>query len=547
MDACNHGDVASATWHSWHSIQWPAGHGVVRRLQTRIAKAARECDWRKVKRLQKLLTRSTSSKAVAVRRVTENQGRKTPGVDGATWSTPDAKWRAVCSLHARHYRPQPLRRVHIPKANGGKRPLGIPTMRDRAMQALYLLALEPVAETTADSNSYGFRPERSTVDAIEQCFNALRRKDSAQWILEGDIKGCFDNIAHDWMLRRIPIDRAVLRKWLKAGYVEKGRLFPTEAGTPQGGIISPTLANMVLDGLEPVLATRFKRQHKVHFVRYADDFVVTGRSQELLEREVIPVIENFLAERGLRLSPSKTKITHIADGFDFLGWNVRKYGNKLLIKPAKGNEKQLYRKVRDILRKLRMAKQEDVIRLLNPLLRGWGNYHSSQTSSRAFAKMDHRIFGGLQRWVKRRHPTKNKRWLKRRYYSSAPNRDWVFASGMEALVRLSDFKIRRHVKIKAEANPFDPTWDEYFEIRLGWKMRRTLAGRRKLSWLWTKQDGRCPQCRQPITNKSGWHLHHKVWRCHGGSDKLSNLELVHENCHRQKHSLGRKHARPPVS
>ena len=284
-------DVVSATWCSWHQINWSAAHSVVGRLQARIAKAARLGDWRNVRRLQKLLSRSTSAKAVAVKRVTENRGRKTPGVDGETWSTPDEKWSAVIDLRVDGYQPKPLRRVHIPKANGGQRPLGIPTMKDRAMQALFLQSLEPVAETTADPNSYGFRPMRSTADAIVQCRNALGRGHSPQWVLDADIKGCFDNIDHDWLAKHIPLDKDVLRRWLKAGVVEKGRLFPTDAGTPQGGIISPALANMTLDGLERILKDGLPRRAKVNFVRYADDFVVTGASKELLESKVKPMID----------------------------------------------------------------------------------------------------------------------------------------------------------------------------------------------------------------------------------------------------------------
>jgi RNA-directed DNA polymerase len=238
MDA-SHCNVAADVWQDWRSFNWASINQTVRRLQTRIAKAVRNGNWRDAKRLQKLLIRSTSGKALAVRRVTENQGRKTPGVDGETWSSPECKWQAVQCLRTRGYRPLPLRRVHIPKANGKKRPLGIPTMKDRAMQALFLLTLEPIAESTADANSYGFRSHRSTADAIIQCMNVLSRKHSSRWVLEGDIRGCFDNISHDWLLTHVPMDARVLRRWLKAGFVEHHRLFPTEAGTPQGGVATP--------------------------------------------------------------------------------------------------------------------------------------------------------------------------------------------------------------------------------------------------------------------------------------------------------------------
>ncbi|EBI7046423.1 reverse transcriptase N-terminal domain-containing protein [Salmonella enterica] len=267
---------------TWHSIDWAKCHREVRKLQARIVKATREGKYGKVKSLQWLLTHSFSGKTLAVRRVTENRGRKTAGVDGIRWSTPQSKSQAILSLKRYGYRPQPLKRVYIPKSNGKLRPLGIPTMKDRAMQALYLLALEPVSETTADQRSFGFRSGRSTADAIEQCFKVLARRIAPKWILEGDIKGCFDNISHDWLLRHIPTDSMILKKWLAAGYMEKRQLFPTDAGTPQGGIISPTLANLVLDGLEDKLRVCFGKTRKtgnvwakqmVNYVRYADDCV----------------------------------------------------------------------------------------------------------------------------------------------------------------------------------------------------------------------------------------------------------------------------------
>ena len=327
---------------AWHEINWVKTNKVVGRLQARIVKAIQRGQWRKAKRLQRLLTRSFSGRALAVRRVTENQGKRTPGVDGKTWNTPDLKTRAVLSLRERGYHPLPLRRVYIPKANGKKRPLGIPTIKDRAMQALHLLALEPIAETKADPNSYGFRRWRSTHDAAEQLFINLARTDSPQWIMDADIAGCFDNISHEWLLNNIPMDKDILRKWLKSGFVEKQRLFPTTQGTPQGGIISPVLANMTLDGMEKVLGERFRKkftqskQTLIHLIRYADDFVITGRTKEILE-EAKSVVTEFLKERGLALSMEKTRITHIESGFDFLGWNFRKYDGKLLIKPSEKN------------------------------------------------------------------------------------------------------------------------------------------------------------------------------------------------------------------
>jgi RNA-directed DNA polymerase len=304
---------------AWHAIDWYAVHRMVRRLQARIVKAVQAGRWGKVRALQHLLTHSFSGKALAVQRVTTNNGRKTPGVDGIVWDTPEKKAGAIGALRQRGYRALPPRRVYIPKKDGTQRqrPLSIPTMHDRAMQALYLLALDPIAETLGDPNSYGFRMERSTADAIEQCFNVLARQHAPQWILEGDIRACFDGISHDWLLAHIPMETAMLRKWLKAGFMEKHVLFPTETGVPQGGIASPVMANLALDGLEKLLKahyppnTKRAQRAKINLVRYCDDFIITGSSYELLEHEVKPLVTQFLGERGLELSPTKTHLTRL--------------------------------------------------------------------------------------------------------------------------------------------------------------------------------------------------------------------------------------------
>src|SRR5262249_5697578 len=275
-----------------------------------------------------------SGRALAILRVVSNSGARTPGVDGVLWDTPEAKSSAFNALRRHGYQPQPLRRVNIPKSNGKKRPLGIPTMTDRAMQALHLLALDAIGEKLAEPNSYGFRTGRSCADAVRQCHHLLAHRHNARWVLEGDIKSCFDRISHDWLLAHIPMNRAIPRKWLQAGFLEQGVLHATTEGTPQGGIISPVLANMTLDGLERLLQQRFavngrmQRKHKVHLVRYADDFLITGATRELLEEAVRPALAQFLKERGLELSEEKTHITQIEDGFDFLGQTIRRLGGR---------------------------------------------------------------------------------------------------------------------------------------------------------------------------------------------------------------------------
>jgi RNA-directed DNA polymerase len=485
--ACAPFDRAKA----WDRLQWSHYERRVRRLQARIVKATGEGRWGKVQALQRLLTHSFSGKALAVKRVTQNQGKLTPGVDRVIWDTSQAKHKAIDSLKRRGYQPQPLRRVYIPKANGKKRPLGIPTMKDRAMQALHLLALAPVAETTADRNSYGFRPLRATADAIEQCFIALGQRASAQWVLEGDIEGCFDHISHDWMLANICMDAKTLQKWLKAGYVENQTLFPTEEGTPQGGVISPTLANLTLDGLETLLTQRLPVKFvkskaispKVHLVRYADDFIITGATKDALEKEVRPLVEQFLRDRGLRLSSEKTCITPIDHGFDFLGQNVRRYGGKLLIKPSKKNTHNFLVKVRETIRQNRGVSQVKLIRRLNPLVSGWVNYHRHVVAKGTFRMVERVLWGCLWRWAYRRHSDKSAQWIDQRYWHRL-NGQKLFAVQLAArksdgkpqwfwLVNPARVGIRRHIKIKADANPFDPHWRSYCEDRAFY----TMSGR----------------------------------------------------------------------
>jgi RNA-directed DNA polymerase len=290
------------------------------------------------------------------------------------------------------------------------------------------------------------------------------RKDSAKWILEGDIKGCFDNISHKWLIDNIPIEINALKEWLKSGYIYKKRLFETKAGTPQGGIISPVIANMVLDGLEVELQRRFAGC-KVNYTRYADDFIITGKTKELLENEVKPVVTGFLKERGLKLSEKKTVITHITKGFDFLGFNIRSYNGKVLTKPSKASIKSIQQKLKIIVNNNRRTKQEKLIRLLNPVIRGWGNYFSHVVSKKIFTDIDFKLIEMLWKWSRRRHPDKSRKWVKEKYFKCCGSRNWVFKTDNVELFEMAKIPIIRHIKIRKDANPYDKEYTDYFKKR----------------------------------------------------------------------------------
>ncbi len=476
--------------NQWDNIDWKEVEKLVNRLQIRITKAVKECKWYLVKRLQHLLTHSYYAKLLATRNPTLNKGKRTAGIDGETWSSSETKMKAALSLTDKKYAAKPLKRVYIEKyGSKKKRPLGIPTMYDRAMQSLYALALEPIAEATGDKRSFGFRKFRSTHDACQQVFHCLCREKSPVWVLEGDIKGCFDNISHQWLIHNIPMDESILKQFLKAGYIFERQLFPTEAGTPQGGIISPILANITLDGIEKILEDKYHTnkigridsnhaaKYKVNFSRYADDFIVTAKTEEIA-KEVKELIKDFLKDRGLELSDEKTLITHIDNGFDFLGWNFRKYNGKLLVKPSKKSIDKVTDKISNIIDKGKAWKQGELIDALNPTIIGWSNYHQSVVSSKIFNRLDSIIWNMLWHWAKRRHPNKSKQWIVNKYWHSSGKRNWVFSEGNKRLNLLSDTKIVRHMKLKLDMNPhLDKDYFILRKIKLGANKLKGVANK----------------------------------------------------------------------
>ena len=469
------------THMNWQVIDPEVTALSVRKLQNRIVEAKKANRMRMVRKLQKLLVKSLSGRELAVKRVSENKGKNTPGVDGKLLNTPKRKRECVkqLSIPPSEYKSMPLRRIEIPKKNGKTRPLGIPTVFDRSMQALYKLALEPLAEMQADDHSYGFRPKRSAQDAMIRVWAAGAGRHYRKWVLEADIKGCFDNISHTWLEDNIPLPKPLLRQWLKSGFVFDKKLYATTSGTPQGGIISPILANMVLDGLEDIVRSyvsdqvvtrddgiKEKVSERFYFIRYADDFVVTGESPERLT-QIMQEMEIFLAKRGLEFSKVKTKITNIHDGFDFLGFNFRKYPNgKMIVKPSKENIQRLKHEVRKIFKRHRGSHLSVLIKSLNPVLRGWGNYFRFANASKTFSTIDQYVWQKSMRWVKRRHQHRRIMHYIERYFSRVPGYQYqVLNYESYQTVVLKTIHIRRFPLIKSEANVFDRECDEYFKRR----------------------------------------------------------------------------------
>jgi len=578
-------NTALKPMYEWSDTNWRKLERDVFKLQKRIYRASNRGDVKLVRRLQKLLISSWAARALAVRRVTQdNQGKKTAGVDGVKSLTPKQRLTLVSKIKLSS-KVKPTRRVWIPKpGTEEKRPLGIATMEDRALQALVKLGLDPEWEARFEPNSYGFRPGRSCHDAIGAIFNSIRYK--SKFVLDADISKCFDKINHVTLLKKLntyPTLNRQIRAWLKAGYMDGKKLFPTHEGTPQGGIISPLLANVALHGIEELimgLAPKFdmKRTNNpryqmgvrdklssISIVRYADDFVVLHQDLEVIKL-CKSEIEKWLSGIGLELKSSKTRVAHTLNkledeepGFDFLGFNIRQFpvgkytsgkdtkgknlGFKTIISPSKESQKRHYKKVAEVIDKSRGISQAGLINKLTPIIRGWCNYFSTVISSKVFSKMGSLVYYKLQKWGLHRHRNKGKKWIRHKYFKTVKGDNWVFATregkNPLRLMKHQSTEIKRHVKVKGNASPYDGDWI-YWSTRMGEHPEVSV----RVATLIKRQKGKCAHCENYFKDGDSLEVDHIIPKSKGGKNEYKNWQLLHRHCHDKKTatdgSLGNK-------
>ena len=547
----------------WNAIDWKQANRIVRNLRQRIFKTAAKGDWKRVRSLQRLLLASYSNRVLSVRRVTQiNRGKNTPGVDKVLVKTSEARGKLVDDLKAHQpHETLPVKRVYIPKGKTKMRPLGIPVMKTRAMQAVVKNALEPEWESQFESSSYGFRPGRGAHDAIERIYKVACGGKAWQ-VLDADIQSAFDEISHnklEELLNHFPA-KTFIQAWLKAGYWEVGKLHETLQGTPQGGVISPLLLNVALNGMEAALGIQY-RVHKrkqraeelecispLRLVKYADDLVLMGKTQDEIRKAKI-LLEMFLEERGLKLSPTKTRVTNMDEGFDFLGFNIRRYvnpntrsGYKLLIKPSNATEKKVVEKLRQAWAGSKGRSIPEVLKTLNPIIRGQANYYRIGVSSVIFAKWDKYLYIKQRRYVDRTHPNKSRQWKTSKYWGTLKKGSldrWVFGDkkSVQYMLKYSWFPIQRHRLVQGYVSPDNPEDRDYWINR---ELRKGKVLHTKHKWLAGKQKNRCPGCNDWLTNGEGLEIDHIIPKACGGISTPDNQQLLHYYCHRQKTARDRK-------
>ncbi|WP_455920292.1 group II intron reverse transcriptase/maturase [Priestia megaterium] len=515
---------AHVSHKGWYSIDWNTIQQYVTKLRQRIYRAEQQNQRRRVRKLQRLLLRSKANLLLSIRRVTQqNTGKQTPGVDGYTASKPSERiklYQQLVKCNVFRHRPKPAKRTFIAKKNGKLRPLGIPTIRDRVYQNVVKNALEPQWEVRFEASSYGFRPKRSTHDAISNLFNKLNTNSKKKWVFEGDFLGCFDHLNHHWIVEKTSMfpGNNLIKRWLKMGYMEQGMFHNTMEGSPQGSVASPLLANIALDGMEKEIGIVYRKTYKsgtgykidpkckVGRVAYADDFVIVTETKEQVE-SMYQKLNPYLQKRGIKLSVDKTKVTHIESGFDFLGFSLRQYkteqGNKLLIKPSKDSIKKAKGKIKDTFAVMRGRPVKEIIRVLNPIIRGYGQYWKHVVSKKTFGYMDNYVFLKIRKHLRQLHPKKSWKWIRERYFKKpyhGGNDRWILTCPLTniQLLKMSWIKIERHVMVAYKNSPDDPSLKEYWEKRdrKVFNSENTLD-RMKLA---RKQGYRCALCKYTLQN-----------------------------------------------
>ena len=530
----------------YENINWKQCEIELFKLQSEILKAFRNGNPKDVLKAQHALTRSFAARALAVRKVTTNKGKNTYGIDKVVLKTNEEKFKAIHSAKdLSSYKAQPVRRVYIPKANGKLRPLGIPTVRDRIVQTLYYFAIDPMAEETACKRSYGFRLHRGLHD------NAIYLKlvlgsytSTRRYVLKADIEGFFPSVSHNWLLENVIMDKRILREFLEAGHFEDFVLHDTSEGFPQGSPVSPSLANLTLNGLEKYLGKEFLT------TRYADDFIVAGKSPEELRNVALPKINSFLLERGLKLDLDKTRVFSIEEGFDFLGLNFREYsdigrvkGTKkgiFLVKPSPIKVKTFVRELVVIIKEYKNRSSYDLVSKLNQKLRGWAEHYRKVTSQKAFSTIHYHVWKALWSMIRKKHRRRSKTWLYKTYFKKVGENKWIFVGKKKkskeeeklTLFQIPYVSIKRHVLCK-DLNAYDPASIEYFHKRNVSASKNVLLSGGTKSALAKLQKGYCPVCDMSLFNGEDLEIHHILPRRKGDNHSLKNLKLLHKLCHKQ--------------